>query len=535
LTGIVAPTQEGEVISSIVPSQSTALDTNGEPRPPSKKTSAPINIVDIQRAVQNSVPLIFRIAGLLPESFPLLDAILQVYLGELGQEKIQEPLSYCLKELIANAQKANVKRIYFEERSLQISRKDEYEKGMQGFHKEISENLSHFLQKLKERGMSIEVSFHATGGALMLSVRNGAAISPMELSRINERIVRTRTFHSFFEVLESSVDHTEGAGLGIMMLVQFLKRIGLDEKAFSIKSEHGKTAASIVIPMSAVHLDQIRILTDVLVRDIESLPHFPENVVQLLQLTEDLNASVSDIASSISKDPTLTAELLKHVNSAYYGLPSRVNNIPQAVKMVGMRSLHYLLYSFGYNLLLDHHQARMRLLWEHSLRTAFYSFLLARDLKRRKEILDDAYVAGILHDLGFIVVTTLHPKTQEKMRKFSVEKSLPPRILERFSFGMNHADIGALIAEKWRFPDQLIEGIKYHHDPLLARAAYKDVVFCVYLANAVCDLERGMISYRQLDKSVLVDFGMSTQQQFQELASKLKESYEKRRAEQGRP
>lgn len=522
-------------MSSSVQPVGVAPEAPTAPPAAPRKPTGQVNITDIQRAVQNSVPLIFRLAGLLPESFPLLDAILQVYLTELGQEKIQEPLSYCLKELIANAQKANAKRIYFEERGLQISRKDEYEKGMKDFHKEISENLSHYLEKLRERHMTIEVSFHATGGSLLLSVRNDAVISPMELSRIQERIVRTRTFHSFFEVLESSVDHTEGAGLGIMMLIQFLKRIGLDEKAFSIRSESGRTIASIAIPISSVHLDQIRILTDVLVRDIESLPHFPENVVQLLQLTEDANASVTVIANRISRDPTLTAELLKHVNSAYYGLPARVNNIPQAVKLVGMRSLHHLLYSFGFNLLLDHHQARMRLLWEHSLRAAFYAFLLARDLKKRRDILDDTYVAGILHDLGFIVVTTLHPRTQEKMRRFSVEKNLPPRILERFSFGMNHADIGALIAEKWRFPDQLIEGIKYHHDPLLARATYKDVVFCVYLANAVCDVERGMISYRQLDKSVLADFRLDTPGQFLELAARLKESYDRRQTPLGTP
>jgi len=494
------------------------------PLPP-RNVHPRINIADIQTAVRNSVPLIFRLAGILPESFPLLDAILQVYLGELGQEKILEPLSYCLKELITNAQKANAKRVYFEEHGLEISRPEDYEKGMKGFHKEISESLPHFLEKLREKRMAIEVSFRSSGGDIVMAVRNDAAIAPLELSRINEKIRRTRSFHSFFEVLETAVDHTEGAGLGIMMLVQFLKRIGLDEKAFAITSENGRTNASITIPMSAVHLDQIRVLTDVLVRDIESLPHFPESVTELLHLTEDANASVGNIAGLISRDPTLTAELLKHVNSAYYGLPSRVNGIAQAVKLTGMRSLHQLLYSFGYHLLLDHHQARMRILWDHSLRVAFYARQLARDVKGRKDILDDTYVAGILHDLGFIVVTTLHPKTQEKMRKFSMEKGLSPRILERFSFGMNHADIGALIAEKWQFPEQLVEGIKYHHDPLLARGAHKDIVFCVYLANAVCDLERGLVSFRQFDKSVLADFGVGTHAKLAELAEMLKEGY----------
>jgi len=129
------------------------------------------------------------------------------------------------------------------------------------------------------------------------------------------------------------------------------------------------------------------------------------------------------------------------------------------------------------------------------------------------------------------VVTTLHPKTQEKMRMFSVDKNIPPRILERFSFGMNHSDIGALIAQKWNLPDQLVEGIKYHHEPLMASAEYRDIVYCVYLANALCDLERGMVSYPQLDKSVLGDFGLRTQAQLNQVASRIKDSFEKRQAE----
>ena len=114
--------------------------------------------------MQNSLPLAFRLSGVLADSFPLLERILELYLDELGQQKIQEPLSYCLKELIANAQKANAKRVYFEERSLKISDRMDYEKGMKAFHREISENLVHFLQRLREQGKSIEVSFHSTGG-----------------------------------------------------------------------------------------------------------------------------------------------------------------------------------------------------------------------------------------------------------------------------------------------------------------------------------------------------------------------------------
>jgi len=489
------------------------------------------NVADIQRSVRNSVPYMIRIEGSAPDFFPVLDSVLETFLAETGQEKIQEVLSYCVKELILNAEKANAKRVYFEENGLDISKREDYEKGMKAFHGDLSENLAHFLQRLREREMSIDVAFHSTGGALAVYVRNDAVLAPLEQARIKERVVRARTFRSFSEALATSVDHTEGAGLGIMILLQFLKSIGLGEEAFSVATEKEKTVSSIVVPISDVHLDQVRAVTEALVRSIESLPHFPDNVTTLIRLTEDENISVADISSRISNDPSLTAEVLKHVNSAYYGLPSRVNGISQAVRLIGLRSLHQLMYSFGFHIILDQHHPQMRALWEHSVRTAAYALLLARDVKRRAEILDDVYVAGILHDIGFIAVATMNPGKKEAMRRFCVEKNIPASVLERLFFGMHHADIGALIAQKWNFPDQLIEGIRYHHDPLLASSAYRDIVFCVYLANAVCDVERGLLSYQQLDQSVLGDFGVRTEARFQDLASNLRDSFDARPAE----
>jgi HD-like signal output (HDOD) protein len=492
---------------------------------------AEISAADVQRAVKTSFPLTFRIEGPVHDSFPALDDIVETCLSELGQEKVREALSYCVKELILNAEKANAKRIYFEEHGLDILNRVDYEKGMRGFRTALSGDLEHFLSRLRETRTAIDVVFRYANGELAVSVKNAGGLAPGEESRIKDRFDRARSSRSFSDALETSLDHTEGAGLGIVMVLQFLRSIGLGDGALSIRTEGGMTVSSIVIPILDVRLDQVRALAKELVRNIESLPQFPESVVELLRLTEDPNASVAEISKYISRDPALTAELLKHVNSAYYGLPSRVNGIPQAVKLIGLRSLHHLLYSFGFHLILDHHHPHMKSLWEHSLRTAFYAFLLARDWKRRPEIVDDAYVTGILHDLGFIVVSSLKPATQEKMRRFSMEKDIPSSVLEKFSFGMNHAEVGALIAEKWNFPDQLVDGIRYHNDPLQAGRSSRDVVFCVYLANSICELERSLVSFGQLEGEVLAEFGLRTEEQYLDLASRLKDGFGEHLAE----
>jgi putative nucleotidyltransferase with HDIG domain len=489
-----------------------------------------IDITEIQKAALRSIPLTFKLTSLPHESHALLDRILEAYLVELGQEKILEPLSYCLKELIINAQKANIKRLYFQEKGLDISSEPDYETGMRTFHAESAERIEHWLDLLKQHGQFIGITFHTTGGSLSISVRNAAELTAREQERIYDRITRARAFHSFVEALAQPIDATEGAGLGILILLQFLKRIGLGEEAFLIEARGGETVAALTIPMSKVQLEKISVLTQAIARDVDSLPHFPEIILDLIHLTEDPRSTVAQIAARMATDPALTADLLKLVNSAHYVLPRRVNNILQGVKIVGMKGLRNLLYSYGAQKIMGEKYAEMKSLWDHSFRTAFYAFMLARSFKAKADILDDVYVAGILHDLGQIIVTYLHPEAMEQVARFCRDKDIPPRIVERFSFGMNHADIGALIARKWNFPEQLVHGIRHHHEPLVTPLQYKDVVFCVYLANAFCSLERDLITYEQVERPVLLDFGIRTEDQLRSIMERLQQSFERRAA-----
>ena len=130
-----------------------------------------------------------------------------------------------------------------------------------------------------------------------------------------------------------------------------------------------------------------------------TLPQFPENVVFIQKLINDPESELTDIARQISMDPSLTADLLKVVNSAQFMLPKKVDNIVEAVKLVGLRGIRNMLFSYGTQKVLKTDQ---KSLWDHSYRVAFYSYNLAKNFKRKKDLLDDAYVGGILHDIGKI-------------------------------------------------------------------------------------------------------------------------------------
>jgi len=479
-----------------------------------------VDVAKVKTAARNSTPLAIKTYSLPHETEVFLEEVLHVFLEEFGQASIKDNIAYCLRELAVNAKKANTKRAYFIDKQLNIESKDQYDEGMRTFKQDTLDNIDYYLQKQKEMGLYIRIVFHAKGKTLTLSIHNNVEISRKEQMRVYDRIARSRAFESMEEAFSTVLDDSEGAGLGIVILVLMLKKLGLDEDAFDIDVEEGETVARLIIPFSDIHMENLDLLSTEIVNEINELPQFPENIVYLQKLITDPDSEITDIARQISMDPSLTADLLKVVNSAQFMLPKRVDNIVEAVKLVGLRGIRNLLYSYGTQKLLQGQQS-----WrDHSYLTAFYAYNLAKSL-RKKDILDDAYVGGILHDMGKIVFSDVHPQLLEKINNFCKDREIGRNMFEDLSAGLNHAEIGSRIALKWNFPDVLVEAIRYHHVPTECNDENKDVVYTVYLANALANLEREGLSYDLMDKEVLSHFGITSKEQFDIISTKLQEAF----------
>jgi putative nucleotidyltransferase with HDIG domain len=260
-------------------------------------------------------------------------------------------------------------------------------------------------------------------------------------------------------------------------------------------------------------VENLSLLATTIVDNVNSLPQFPENILLVQKLIGDPNSEMSDIARQISMDPALTADLLKIVNSAAYMLSKKVDSIAEAVKMVGIRGIKNLLYSYGTQKILGDETAEKKSLWEHSYKTAFYAFNLVKNFRRDRNLMDDVYVGGILHDMGKIIFSNVHPDLLSKINDFCVEKNLPSSTFEDLAAGMNHAEIGALIAEKWNFPEALVAAIRFHTNPGAAPEAFRDLVETVYLANMFCEMETGTIDFDQIDSAVMSRFNISSRKQ----------------------
>ena len=168
----------------------------------------------------------------------------------------------------------------------------------------------------------------------------------------------------------------------------------------------------------------------------------------------------------------------------------------------------------------------MKWLWEHSYKVAFFAYNLARNFRKKKDLLDDAYVGGILHDMGKIIFSNVHPDLLEKINRFCERRGIEGNIFEDLSAGLNHAEIGGRIAEKWNFPSPLIESIRFHHEPVICSPGNKEVVFTVYLANALVHIADGELDYDHLNNEVLQDYGIRDEQQVRLIVERLQSAFE---------
>jgi len=483
-----------------------------------------INVVDeakIKKAILSGLPITISTFTLTNEVKIYMENVISTFLRSVGQERLKNHISYCVHELAANAKKANVKRVYFVDRGLDLSNSEDYKEGMKYFKEATLNNVAYYLRLQKEKDLYIKLVLQIRKDIIHIEIRNNVAATRIELIRIHDRLARTRQYKTLDEALSQVFDDTEGAGLGLVILVLMLKKIGLDEDCFDVSVSDNETVARIIIPLNQVHLENVSILSMKVANSVSSLPQFPEHIVEMRKLLDNEEVEMVEISRRLSMDPMLVAGLLKIVNSAQYTLRKRVNSILDAVNMVGIKGIRNLLYSYETQRILGSDTEEKKRLWDHSYRAAFYAYTITKHFKFGQDLLDDVYVSSLLHDIGKIVLSNIHPKLLEKIQNFCIARNIPYSTFEDISSGLNHAEIGALIAEKWNFPEGMILAIRYHHTPLLAPKAHQKLVRIVYFANMLCEYEHGVLGFEQFETDILDSLGISSKEKLDKLVEKL--------------
>lgn len=204
----------------------------------------------IRAAIQNQESVEIFSSTLTHEIEERFQRVLTIFLEECNQTQLFNSLSYCALELLSNANKANAKRLYFQERNLDIANSKDYTDGMQNFGSDLKDNKRHYISKLEEGSLTINLLL-SSDQIITLKVINNSKITPEEHVRILDKIAKAKRYTSMEDAI-SDVDPTEGSGLGIIIIILMLQELGLDgSEHLTFETNETDTIATISIPLDS--------------------------------------------------------------------------------------------------------------------------------------------------------------------------------------------------------------------------------------------------------------------------------------------
>ena len=251
-----------------------------------------------------------------------------------------------------------------------------------------------------------------------------------------------------------------------------------------------------------------------ILESIDKLPPFPEIARKILELSRDDDVDFKDIIDVIKYDEAITFNCLRLCNSSYYGLSAKTFTIDQAVVKLGLRNIQMIALASA-NELSDYSNAQEGYgfgageLWRHSVATAIISKLLIEKINLKEDSI--LFTSALLHDIGKIVLNKYVGKDMVNMIELAIKEKLSLVEAERAVFGIDHAELGGIVAENWKFPSMLSNAIKNHHESpekfipnIVAWVRLSNLVYHVYLANSVYSHHREIIS--NIKQSILFQF-----------------------------
>ncbi|MDR1932349.1 MAG: HDOD domain-containing protein [Spirochaetales bacterium] len=220
---------------------------------------------------------------------------------------------------------------------------------------------------------------------------------------------------------------------------------------------------------------------------ISRIPALPVTVSKILEIANNPATSPVDLNKVISLDPVLMARVLKLINSAYYGVTNQVTSLVRAIIMLGINTVKNLALStavLGNLSKTENFQAlNMNGFWRHSLSVGVLSKLIARTRKIDPKILEEYFIAGLLHDIGKIPLN--NTLTQEFIQAMSQadRDHIPLYRAEEEYVGFDHCRAGFIIGSAWKFGAEILDVIKCHHTPETCAEENASLVYTVAAAN----------------------------------------------------
>ncbi len=227
-------------------------------------------------------------------------------------------------------------------------------------------------------------------------------------------------------------------------------------------------------------------IPDPIMMKVSSFPSMPRAAIKLRELLAQEDVSMDEIEGILRHDPGLATNVLRLANSAFFGVPRKVGTLKHAVMLLGVKRFSQIAVSASMNKTMDKAVEGYGLspgeLWLHSIAVSNTAEALARHKKFAEA--DDVFTPALLHDMGKLI---LGPFVQEERRKINriTANGVPLDVAEHMVLGTDHAEIGALLLARWSLPDDIVNAVRWHHNPERNKhsTTKSDMT---YLSNLIC-------------------------------------------------
>jgi putative nucleotidyltransferase with HDIG domain len=219
---------------------------------------------------------------------------------------------------------------------------------------------------------------------------------------------------------------------------------------------------------------------------IKDIPTLPNIVFELNELLQDPNTPITDISDIIEKDQAMSLKVLKLVNSAFYGIHKDVNDIGNAIVLLGFNTVRNAIVSLGVIKLFSGMKSLEGFdisdFWKHSLAVAVVSKSLGE--KTKIAFPDSCFVGGLLHDIGKVILAQYFQDLFEKVWNAAKRDNTSFYEAEKKEISIDHGKIGAHLATNWELPENFIDVIRWHHD-VRNDSKSKKLILIIYLSDII--------------------------------------------------
>ena len=225
-----------------------------------------------------------------------------------------------------------------------------------------------------------------------------------------------------------------------------------------------------------------------IVAQIDSLPSMPAIYTEIVEEMQSEDPSIKKVGEIIARDASMTAKILQVVNSVFFGLSRKINSTQQAVMLLGLETIKSLVLSVK----IFSEFSRKKFSWfnidelfNHSMSVSCYAQAIVKNEKMDRDLVSNSLMAGILHDLGKLILATNFPKPYREVLTAAQNSGHNLWDLEYETFGTSHAEIGAYLMGLWNLENQIIEAIAFHHRPAQSMAQDMGLLTAVHIGNAL--------------------------------------------------